>query len=497
MRTARWIIVCIVTLLHVEAEAQVTCPSPPSGVPVAACGHPAFTSCSIDVGGIPRHYCIHVPAAPAAGLPVVFGFHGGGGMASRAVNWMDEHVGHGLILVAPTALPSGADCDRRWRHLGHGGPGSGLQSWADFGGADACDTPIGPWPAHSPNDADLAFIDALLATVDREYETSESYAFGFSNGAGMVLQLLITEPFASRFEGYALIANGINAAKRTAQAGGGFGPYAANRNTPRPTMLIWGTADKTSFPSEVLIDRVNELAATAPPPAECVPPLDTPERVVRCWLSAPVAPGLPKFTLVSRIQETGDWLVDFNGADQVATESFYPDGGPDATLVARQDYAAGTAGAHVAVLTVLGGEHVVPGANAGGSCAAHTCDLDAVDEILAFWRTHAGLTTTTTAYDVPTEAPTSDHFVALHPNPFREVTTVEYEVTHAAHVVLDVFDLAGRRVRTLVAAEVSAGTHRSVWDGTDDAGRPVASGTYVLRLRVGEGVETRRVLLVR
>ena len=125
-------------------------------------------------------------------------------------------------------------------------------------------------------------------------------------------------------------------------------------------MLIWGTADKTSFPSEGLIDRVNELAATAPPPAECVPPLDTSERVVRCWLSAPVAPGLPKFTLVSRIQETGDWLVDFNGADQVATEARrhlrqrVARAGDDHHAIV-QEAAAGQYVAHVVVVVKLDG----------------------------------------------------------------------------------------------------------------------------------------------
>jgi flagellar hook assembly protein FlgD len=61
-----------------------------------------------------------------------------------------------------------------------------------------------------------------------------------------------------------------------------------------------------------------------------------------------------------------------------------------------------------------------------------------------------------------------------------------------------VFDLSGRLVKGLVTAEVrSAGRHEVVWNGRDDAGRRVASGTYVYRLDAGDFSEARRMVLAK
>lgn len=84
-----------------------------------------------------------------------------------------------------------------------------------------------------------------------------------------------------------------------------------------------------------------------------------------------------------------------------------------------------------------------------------------------------------------------------YPNPFREATTINYEVEHAAPVTLAVYDLLGRRVRTLVDERQGPGAHRAVWDGRDASGRPVASGTYFYRLRVGEAVTSKQALRIR
>ena len=70
-----------------------------------------------------------------------------------------------------------------------------------------------------------------------------------------------------------------------------------------------------------------------------------------------------------------------------------------------------------------------------------------------------------------------------------------------ARVALDVYDLRGRRVRSLVETEVSAGAHAIAWDGQDQRGHDLASGNYFARLRVqagdGEDIRTRKITLVR
>jgi hypothetical protein len=87
--------------------------------------------------------------------------------------------------------------------------------------------------------------------------------------------------------------------------------------------------------------------------------------------------------------------------------------------------------------------------------------------------------------------------LAARPNPFNPVTTIGYSLRDDGVAEMAVFSLAGRRVRTLVNGFVPAGDHEATWDGLDDRGAPVASGVYFYRLRVGDAVETRRMVLVK
>ncbi|MBD3349147.1 MAG: T9SS type A sorting domain-containing protein [Candidatus Eisenbacteria bacterium] len=82
------------------------------------------------------------------------------------------------------------------------------------------------------------------------------------------------------------------------------------------------------------------------------------------------------------------------------------------------------------------------------------------------------------------------------PNPFNPATTVAFELPAAGEVELSVYNVAGRRVATLVDGRVDAGRHTAVWKGTDDRGESVASGVYFFRLtRDGESVSRKGVLL--
>jgi hypothetical protein len=83
------------------------------------------------------------------------------------------------------------------------------------------------------------------------------------------------------------------------------------------------------------------------------------------------------------------------------------------------------------------------------------------------------------------------------PNPFVRSTSVAFALDRDQNVRLDVFDVAGRRVRTLDAGALSAGEHSVTWDGADASGRRVPAGSYFYRLQVGERVETSRVVLLR
>jgi subtilisin family serine protease len=83
------------------------------------------------------------------------------------------------------------------------------------------------------------------------------------------------------------------------------------------------------------------------------------------------------------------------------------------------------------------------------------------------------------------------------PNPFNPSTTIRYELPRDSIVRLDIFDVRGRRVRTLQNGPQSAG-HRTVgWNGRDDDGRPLGSGTYFMRLRVDDHFLTRKMQLLK
>ncbi len=83
------------------------------------------------------------------------------------------------------------------------------------------------------------------------------------------------------------------------------------------------------------------------------------------------------------------------------------------------------------------------------------------------------------------------------PNPFNPCTGISVELAANCRIHLGVYDINGRLVRVLFAGERSAGLHRFVWDGCDDAGRAAASGVYIARLTAAGEHRTRRMTLVR
>jgi hypothetical protein len=89
--------------------------------------------------------------------------------------------------------------------------------------------------------------------------------------------------------------------------------------------------------------------------------------------------------------------------------------------------------------------------------------------------------------------------LARAPNPFSASTQIRYRADAGAPTSLTVFDVAGRRVRSLVRDQRSAfgGHFQAVWDGRSDAGDILPAGVYLLRLETGSVAETRRMSLIR
>jgi len=83
------------------------------------------------------------------------------------------------------------------------------------------------------------------------------------------------------------------------------------------------------------------------------------------------------------------------------------------------------------------------------------------------------------------------------PNPFNPNVTVSYELGAPGNVELNVYDVRGRLVRTLHSGAMPAGEHIAAWNGVDNAGAPVASGVYLLRLSTPQGVQCHKMTLLK
>ena len=84
-----------------------------------------------------------------------------------------------------------------------------------------------------------------------------------------------------------------------------------------------------------------------------------------------------------------------------------------------------------------------------------------------------------------------------YPNPFNPATTIDFYLASAGKTVMKIFDVRGNLVRTLMNEAVSAGNHSVVWDGTDNSGRQVASGSYFYQLETNGRLMTKKSLLIK
>jgi hypothetical protein len=98
-----------------------------------------------------------------------------------------------------------------------------------------------------------------------------------------------------------------------------------------------------------------------------------------------------------------------------------------------------------------------------------------------------------TALFIPTEYALSQNY----PNPFNPSTTFTYDVPEVSEVTIKVYNLLGKEVRTLYSKQQMPGRYTQTWDGTDNTGRNLASGSYFLVLAAGEITRIHKILLLR
>ncbi|MCL2064748.1 MAG: T9SS type A sorting domain-containing protein [Candidatus Cloacimonetes bacterium] len=93
--------------------------------------------------------------------------------------------------------------------------------------------------------------------------------------------------------------------------------------------------------------------------------------------------------------------------------------------------------------------------------------------------------------------PTQTELVGNYPNPFNPETTLHFKLANNSRIVIEVFNIRGQIVKSLVDEYFSAGDYKVHWNGTDDMERSVTSGIYFYRMKTDDIVQTKRMLLLK
>jgi len=84
-----------------------------------------------------------------------------------------------------------------------------------------------------------------------------------------------------------------------------------------------------------------------------------------------------------------------------------------------------------------------------------------------------------------------------YPNPFNPSTTIEYTLPSRSQVRIEILNMLGKVVRTLIDESRPAGSHTVSWDGRDDTGSVAASGMYLCRIKAGDFMDARKMILLK
>jgi Subtilase family/FlgD Ig-like domain/FG-GAP-like repeat len=93
--------------------------------------------------------------------------------------------------------------------------------------------------------------------------------------------------------------------------------------------------------------------------------------------------------------------------------------------------------------------------------------------------------------------PAGFYLAQNYPNPFNAETVIKFRLMRTSDVRLEVYNLLGQKIKTVIEKNLTPGAHRVVWDGSNDSGNDVASGVYFYRLKTSDGVLSRKMILMK
>jgi hypothetical protein len=177
-----------------------------------------------------------------------------------------------------------------------------------------------------------------------------------------------------------------------------------------------------------------------------------------------------------------DGKPDLAAASRTSNTVSVLPGNGDGSFAAKTDFATGTGPQSVAI-----GE-----LNADGKpdLVAANYTSSTVSVLLNMSTTGVGPT--------PSDPPRTFQLLASRPNPSHGTSEVRFLLPSACTVDAALFDLSGRKVRSLVSGERSTpGEHGIRWDGRDDSGAPLRDGVYLVQVRAGRDVGVRKLVVLR
>ena len=93
--------------------------------------------------------------------------------------------------------------------------------------------------------------------------------------------------------------------------------------------------------------------------------------------------------------------------------------------------------------------------------------------------------------------PTVFNLYQNYPNPFNPITTIQYDIPENSYVSLEIYDVLGKKVKTLVSKSLNPGRYKIMWDATNDYGQPVSAGMYFFRMRSNEFQSMKKLMLIK
>ena len=86
---------------------------------------------------------------------------------------------------------------------------------------------------------------------------------------------------------------------------------------------------------------------------------------------------------------------------------------------------------------------------------------------------------------------------ANYPNPFNPETVISFSLSEPGRVVIEIFNSRGQRIRRLTEGYFESGSHTLTWDGCDDTGNEVRSGIFLYRMKSGDFISSRKMMMLK